>query len=77
MGRPRMVLLLANVLLALVLLSATEEVEARFGCDAGPPCQCECLDAWDECAEGLPTGQAQEKCDPAYEQCWEENCEPV
>lgn len=49
-------------------------MQARLTCDPWPECQCECLDAWDECAEGLPIEEASKKCDPAYDQCVEENC---
>lgn len=72
----RKVLLVANVFLGLALLTSTEEIKSAeaLECDTGPECQCECLDDWDVCAEGLSTEEAWQECDPAYEACWDDNC---
>lgn len=79
MKQLRIGLIFANLLLAFALLGARGEAEARvaFECGGGPACQCECLEAWDECATGLPTPVAIDTCDGAYEECWDENCGPV
>lgn len=66
-----------NLMFGGLFLGLSQPVQAWDPeCDTGPECQCECLEAWDECAQGLPTPEARELCDPAYEACWEENCEP-
>ncbi len=68
----RLVLCGLNLMLvAVVLLPAGK---AMAVCDTPPACQCECLDEWDSCAEGLSTEEAREKCDPDYDDCYEENC---
>ena len=53
---------------------APPPTQASLTCDPYPECQCECLEAWDNCAEGLPIEEANKKCDPAYDECYEENC---
>jgi len=73
----RRTLLFLNLLCGGLLLGLTQPVSADPECDVGPPCQCECLEAWDECAEGLPTQEAQELCDPAYNACYDANCNPA
>ncbi len=65
-----------NLVLGLLILSAHDDADAMAACDLGPACQCECLDAWDECAEGLSPTEAATQCDPAYNECYEENCNP-
>lgn len=51
--------------------------QASFICDTPPACQCGCLDQWDECAGDLPIDDAREKCDPAYNKCYDEKCTPM
>ena len=59
------------MLLAVVLLPTGR---AMAVCDTPPACQCECLDEWDRCAEGMSTEEARKECDPDYDDCYEENC---
>ena len=61
---------------AFLLVVTTPPTQGSFICDTPPACQCECLDKWDECAEGLPIDDARKKCDPAYNKCYENNCTP-
>jgi len=66
--------LLALVLI-LIVASIEDVVPVAATCDTPPACQCECLNDWDECAEGLSTVEARDKCDDEYEDCWDDNCD--
>lgn len=68
----RLFLLGLNLILLAVVLFPTGK--AMAACDTPPACQCECLDEWDRCAEGMSTEEARKKCDPDYDECYEENC---
>lgn len=68
----RLVLFGLNLILLAVVLFPTGK--AMAACDTPPACQCECLDEWDSCAEGMSTEEARKKCDSDYEDCYEENC---
>ena len=68
------------LLLAIVGLSYFQPgpLQASFICVGDPPpCQCQCAKDWDKCAGDLPTEEAQEKCDPAYNTCYDKNCPPA
>lgn len=52
-------------------------LQASFTCDGEPECQCKCSKEWDKCAGNLPLEEAQKKCDPAYDKCYDKNCKPT